>query len=161
MEMPSQEEQEIARAYVLKRPLERPNTSILRAIMYFSIYLLSSVMTAILLLRFLSWLGVFSFLPESFVNFRHQNEFWFNFIFVLIICIIIGIFLLKPAAIGCVRLYQRYAPEHVRRRCLFKPTCSEYAILAIQKYGLIIGLIKTYFRAFKRCRGSIYRIDYP
>lgn len=161
MEMPSQEEQEIARNYVLKRPLERPDTSILRAIIYVCIYLLSSVLTGILLLRFLSWLGVFAFLSDSLLNFKHQNEFWFNFIFIAIVCIIIGIFLLKPAAIGCVRLYQRYAPEHVRRRCLFKPTCSEYAILAIKKYGLIIGLVKTYFRAFKRCRGNIYRIDYP
>ncbi|MDO4363209.1 MAG: membrane protein insertion efficiency factor YidD [Clostridia bacterium] len=62
---------------------------------------------------------------------------------------------------GCIKLYQHYAPEEIRRRCLFKPTCSEYAILAIKKYGLIIGLVKTYNRLFKKCKGNIYRIDYP
>ena len=35
------------------------------------------------------------------------------------------------------------------------------AILAIEKYGVIIGLIKAYIRLFKKCRGNIYRIDYP
>lgn len=67
----------------------------------------------------------------------------------------------KKAVISAVHLYQHYAPEHVRRRCLCKPTCSEYAILAVQKYGVLWGGYKTYRRLFKRCRGSIYRMDEP
>jgi putative component of membrane protein insertase Oxa1/YidC/SpoIIIJ protein YidD len=69
--------------------------------------------------------------------------------------------LLRRALIGAIRLYQRYAPEDVRRRCLFKPTCSEYGILAMEKYGVVIGLIKLYDRLVLRCRGNIYRIDDP
>ncbi|KAA5217934.1 membrane protein insertion efficiency factor YidD [Bacteroides finegoldii] len=63
--------------------------------------------------------------------------------------------------IGIVKLYQRYAPEETRRKCLYKPTCSEYAILALKKYGLVKGLYKIYIRLFKTCRGIEYGIDYP
>ncbi|OGL42988.1 MAG: hypothetical protein A2161_04650 [Candidatus Schekmanbacteria bacterium RBG_13_48_7] len=67
----------------------------------------------------------------------------------------------KIVVIYSVRLYQHYAKEELRRRCLFKPTCSEYLILAVQKLGVIKGLYKGYIRLFKRCRGNIYKIDYP
>ncbi|NWJ40693.1 MAG: membrane protein insertion efficiency factor YidD [Geothrix sp.] len=68
---------------------------------------------------------------------------------------------MRKALIGIIRLYQRYAPEDVRRRCLFMPTCSEYAILVLQKHGVIIGLLMIFDRLWYRCRGTIYRIDYP
>ncbi|MBQ6572403.1 MAG: membrane protein insertion efficiency factor YidD, partial [Alistipes sp.] len=32
-----------------------------------------------------------------------------------------------------------------------KPTCSEYAILVLQKYGVIRGTWKIYVRLFKTC----------
>ena len=66
----------------------------------------------------------------------------------------------KRILIGLVHVYQRYAPESRRRMCLFKPTCSEYAILALNKYGSIRGTIKTIDR-LKRCKGDKYHIDYP
>lgn len=66
----------------------------------------------------------------------------------------------KRILIGLVHVYQRYAPEARRRMCLFKPTCSEYAILALNKYGSIRGTIKTIDR-LKRCKGGKYHIDYP
>lgn len=46
----------------------------------------------------------------------------------------------KRFVIFCIRLYQKFAPEYVRRRCVFTPTCSEYMILAIEKYGLSDGI---------------------
>lgn len=66
----------------------------------------------------------------------------------------------KRILIGLVRIYQHYAPEDRRRMCLFKPTCSEYAILALNKYGAIRGSVMTVNR-LRRCRGDKYRIDYP
>ncbi|MCI7428800.1 MAG: membrane protein insertion efficiency factor YidD [Methanobrevibacter sp.] len=69
--------------------------------------------------------------------------------------------LLKPFAITIIKLYQHYAPEEVRRRCLLKPTCSEYAILVIKKYGTIIGTFKTWRRLKYYCRGDVYYIDEP
>jgi len=34
-------------------------------------------------------------------------------------------------------------------RCRFHPTCSEYAIAAIEKYGLIIGIFKACWRILR------------
>ena len=64
-------------------------------------------------------------------------------------------------AILIVRLYQHYASEEIRRRCLLKPTCSEFAIIVIKKYGLLIGGIKTWIRLNYKCRGNVYYIDEP
>lgn len=161
MEMPSQEEQLIAEEYVLERPLDRPDTDAKKAIKCVVIYLLSSLALGISMLYLFSWLGIFALFPDCMNVFREQHRVWFSVLFVLSVYIITGLFCLKKAVIGCIKLYQHYAPEDIRRRCLFKPTCSEYAILAIKKYGLIIGLIKAYIRLFKKCRGNIYRIDYP
>lgn len=161
MEMPSQEEQIIAEEYVLERPLDRPDTDIKKAVKSVIVYLLSSLTIGFSMLYLFSRLGIFALFPDSLCSFREQHNVWFTFLFILTVYLIIGLFCLKNAAIGCIKLYQHYAPEQIRRRCLFKPTCSEYAILAIQKYGLIVGLIKAYIRLFKKCRGNIYRIDYP
>ncbi|MGI6363447.1 MAG: membrane protein insertion efficiency factor YidD [Bacillota bacterium] len=161
MEMPSQEEQIIAEEYVLERPLDRPDTDIKKAVKSVVVYLLSSLVMGFSMLYLFSWLGIFALFSDCICDFREQHSIWFSIIFILLVYFIVGLFCLKKAVIGCIKLYQHYAPEQIRRRCLFKPTCSEYAILAIQKYGLIIGLIKSYIRLFKKCRGNIYRIDYP
>lgn len=142
--LPSLEEQTIAEWYVLKRPLSRPNTSWKRAFVSVGSFLavnfiLSSLLSRLLANNFPSPHGMLPLL-------------WFG-----IACFLVR----KKAVVGAVHLYQRYAPEHVRRKCLCKPTCSEYAILAVQKYGVLWGGYKTYLRLFKRCRGSIYRIDEP
>ena len=41
-----------------------------------------------------------------------------------------------------VLLYQKYAPENLRRSCLFTPSCSEYMLLALEKYGFLKGVFK-------------------
>ena len=161
MEMPSQEEQIIAEEYVLERPLDRPDTDIKKAVKSVVVYLLSSLAMGFSMLYLFSWLGIFALFSDCICDFREQHSIWFSILFILLVYFIVGLFCLKKAVIGCIKLYQHYAPEQIRRRCLFKPTCSEYAILAIQKYCLIIGLIKSYIRLFKKCRGNIYRIDYP
>ena len=161
MEMPSQEEQIIAEEYVLERPLDRPDTDIKKAVKSVVVYLLSSLAMGFSMLYLFSWLGIFALFSDCICDFREQHSIWFSILFILLVYFIVGLFCLKKAVIGCIKLYQHYAPEQIRRRCLFKPTCSEYAILAIQNYGLIIGLIKSYIRLFKKCRGNIYRIDYP
>lgn len=161
MEMPSQEEQIIAEEYVLKRPLVRPDTDVKKAVKYSLIYIVVTIILCLLAFYLFDWFGIFALFPKEICDFRLNHPIWFNAIFFIMIFILTAIFCLKATVIGCIRLYQHYAPEEIRRRCLFKPTCSEYAILAIKKYGLIIGLIKAYIRLFKKCRGNIYQIDYP
>jgi len=50
-----------------------------------------------------------------------------------------------------ILLYQKIISPLLGNRCRFYPTCSEYAIIAIKKYGLKVGINKSYHRLL-RCR---------
>lgn len=63
--------------------------------------------------------------------------------------------------IKAVECYQHYASKETRRRCLCVPSCSEYAILCLKKYGLIRALYKIRKRLYVTCKGSDYVIDWP
>ena len=60
-----------------------------------------------------------------------------------------------------VKVYQRYAPESLRRQCTCKPTCSEYALLALQKYYWPKALKLIIRRIVHTCQQPGYKIDYP
>ena len=45
-------------------------------------------------------------------------------------------------AIGTVKLYQYLISPWLGRRCRFHPSCSQYFILSVRKFGLIRGLCK-------------------
>lgn len=91
---------------------------------------------------------------------------YFNFNLAIAICVpillllVYGIVNIKRAVICCVRIYQRYAPEAVRRKCRFEPSCSEYMILAIEKYGFFKGVAKGINR-LKRCNINDGGYDMP
>ena len=78
----------------------------------------------------------------------------------LIILVIASWILLKKFAIGCVLIYKVTAPEEVRSSCRFTPTCSTYMIMAINKYGLVIGVIKG-IKRLTRCKPPNGGEDYP
>lgn len=161
MKMPSRKEQRIAERYVLKRRLERPDTDAKKVIKYVIIFLISSFIIGIISLCLFQRLGILLLFPNRIIEFRVQHHKAFNLLFFICVYAICGLCCSRAAAIGVIKLYQHYAAEKIRRKCLFKPTCSEYAIMAIKKYGLVIGLIKIYIRLFFKCRGNVYRIDYP
>lgn len=55
---------------------------------------------------------------------------------------------MKKAAIWTIKLYQKtISPDHgwfsggQRRVCRYEPTCSNYTIEAIEKYGIIKGTV--------------------
>lgn len=81
---------------------------------------------------------------------------------ILFILFFVGtlILLAKRIVIFIIRLYQKYAPYDIRSNCLFVPNCSEYMILAIQKYGLVRGIRKGIQR-YKRCHAPNGGVDYP
>lgn len=66
----------------------------------------------------------------------------------------------KRTLIWLVHLYQNKAPDHVRLRCVFEPSCSEYMILAVNKYGLLRGFFKGVHRLL-RCHAPNGGADYP
>lgn len=53
------------------------------------------------------------------------------------------------AAIYCARFYQVCISPLIGPCCRFTPTCSQYCILAIKKYGLIVGALKTIWRILR------------
>ena len=57
---------------------------------------------------------------------------------------------MKRVALGALNLYQRFAPRHVRDACLFQPSCSVYAQLAIEEHGVLRGVALAAKR-LKRC----------
>lgn len=66
----------------------------------------------------------------------------FTIIFAVAFAVIYVSFIIKKALIWLVHLYQHYAPDRVRLKCVFEPSCSEYMILSIEKYGVIKGVFK-------------------
>jgi putative membrane protein insertion efficiency factor len=67
---------------------------------------------------------------------------------------------LRSIIIWFIQLYQRYASDEIRLSCVFEPSCSEYMILSINKYGIIYGGIKG-IKRLKRCHFPNGGIDYP
>ena len=62
--------------------------------------------------------------------------------------------------IDLVLLYQRYAPLSMRAACVFQPTCSQYMILAVEKYGAFRGAAKGIKRLL-RCHPPHGGEDFP
>lgn len=59
-----------------------------------------------------------------------------------------------------VRLYQRKASPALRSACRFEPTCSEYMIAAVGRYGSVRGVSRGLWRIC-RCRPPNGGVDLP
>ncbi len=124
-----------------KRIFVRPTVNWLRVMMWFLIFV---VYISIILYIF---------------NLTRTNQ------LLKIIVITLSLFLyfafsLKRVIICSIQIYQRYAPESIRGKCRFEPSCSQYMILAIQKYGLLTGIKKGVNR-LKRCNINGGGFDSP
>lgn len=47
---------------------------------------------------------------------------------------------MKALLLALIRFYQRHISPHTPPSCRFVPTCSQYAVEAIEKYGARRGL---------------------
>lgn len=56
----------------------------------------------------------------------------------------------RALAVAAVKLYQRAISPMLPDSCRFYPSCSEYTILAIQKHGVIVGILMGSWR-IARC----------
>ena len=56
---------------------------------------------------------------------------------------------MKKAVIKLILFYQRFISPLKPRSCRFLPTCSQYAIDAIEKYGIIEGGWMAFLRVIR------------
>lgn len=54
--------------------------------------------------------------------------------------------MIRRGLIGAIRLYKKYLSPHLGNNCRFTPSCSSYAIEALQLHGLFKGLLLTLWR---------------
>jgi putative component of membrane protein insertase Oxa1/YidC/SpoIIIJ protein YidD len=144
-EAPLPIDQELLRQEWVARVPARPDTTIFTVVKYLVVYQLLAVMLALGLSQILLRTGVsFPFL-------------WIYYASGAVVLVLV----MKRLCILAIEVYQRYAPEEVRRRCVMIPSCSDYALQAIRNYGLIRGLYKAYARLFTKCSGNTVCVDYP
>ena len=68
------------------------------------------------------------------------------------------LFAMKKIFIVLIRLYQKYISPLLGNNCRFSPTCSEYAIEAIETFGVFKGMYLATKRVLKCnpwCEGGI------
>lgn len=65
---------------------------------------------------------------------------------------------MKYFLVGAIKIYQMI-PFSTHSLCRHTPTCSEYAILAISKYGSLKGLKLSFFRILKCRKGGTFGYD--
>ncbi|MDO4565536.1 MAG: membrane protein insertion efficiency factor YidD [Clostridia bacterium] len=46
---------------------------------------------------------------------------------------------MKKVLLSCIRFYKKHISSGLPNACRFTPTCSEYAMEAIEKYGALKG----------------------
>jgi uncharacterized protein len=57
--------------------------------------------------------------------------------------------MLKLIIVSIIRFYRKFLSPLKLPSCRFYPTCSEYAIASLEKYGLFKGIIKSLKRVCK------------
>ena len=66
---------------------------------------------------------------------------------------------MKKLLLGLIRFYQRYISPGLPPRCRFIPTCSQYALQAVEKYGAGKGswlALKRLLRCHPFYKGDMY-----
>ena len=127
-------------AYV--RKLERPRISLVKTLV---LYMLIPAAVVAGIIALLNYFGI----PTV-----------YTVVFSAAVLLVYLLLAAKRMVVCAVKIYQKYAPASVRDRCRFEPSCSEYMILAIEKYGLIKGVKKGLDR-LKRCNIDGGGFDWP
>ena len=68
---------------------------------------------------------------------------------------------MKALLTWLIKFYQRRISPLKKPCCRFYPTCSQYALMAIEKYGVLQGTAKSIWRILRCnpfCKGGV---DFP
>ena len=55
----------------------------------------------------------------------------------------------RAVAVAPVRFYQRFVSPAIPQRCKYHPSCSQYAVTAIRRYGILRGLVLAGWRLLR------------
>lgn len=56
---------------------------------------------------------------------------------------------LRRAVTAPIRLYQRVISPGLAPRCKYEPSCSHYAVQAVERYGILRGLVLAVWRVVR------------
>ena len=56
----------------------------------------------------------------------------------------------RSVVVAPVRFYQRFISPAIPQRCKYHPSCSQYSVTAIRRYGILRGLVLSAWR-LARC----------
>ena len=56
---------------------------------------------------------------------------------------------MKHLLLGLIRIYQYLISPLIRARCIHQPTCSQYALEAVERFGVIHGMWLTILRLLR------------
>jgi len=85
---------------------------------------------------------------------------------VIVFCLSLQTAAAERITLGALGFYRAHGSpimRHLGATCRFQPSCSQYAELAVRKYGVVRGLMKSGVR-LARCNPLTSRageIDYP
>ena len=68
---------------------------------------------------------------------------------------------LRSVAVAPVRLYQRAISPALPARCKYHPSCSEYAVQAVRRFGILRGLVLAAWRLLRCNPWSHGGVDFP
>ncbi|HOJ48640.1 MAG TPA: membrane protein insertion efficiency factor YidD [Bacillota bacterium] len=71
---------------------------------------------------------------------------------------------MKKIFIFLIRAYQKYISPFKGPSCRFQPTCSQYAIEAFEKRGVLMGMLLTAYRLLRcnpLCKGGYDPVPEP
>ena len=139
------DEHELVWHYCKRRSLNRPSTNLKTLIVFLLLLVGVSFVVNAILIQFINQLCMdMTFLQSWFI--------------IFISCLLLYY---RKFLIILIELYQHYAPERIRRKCICMPTCSEYAIICVRKYNIFKALWRIYKSLAHECIGQIYHIDNP
>jgi putative membrane protein insertion efficiency factor len=55
----------------------------------------------------------------------------------------------RSVVVAPVRFYQRFVSPAIPQRCKYHPSCSQYSVTAIRRYGILRGLILSAWRLLR------------
>jgi putative membrane protein insertion efficiency factor len=68
---------------------------------------------------------------------------------------------LKKTFINMIKFYKNFISPFKISSCKFYPSCSDYAIAAIEKYGICRGILKTIWRILRCNPFNKGGVDFP